>query len=75
MQSSHDDYSLKFKPTSKVSGGSNIPTLFPNHVKVASTKARSAIKAIRFAPMLATSLMEAEAPALAASIILRSGLK
>ncbi len=42
---------------------------------MASTKARRAMNAMRFAPMLATSLIEAEAPADAASIMLRSGLK
>ena len=61
--------------TSNVSGGSNIPTLSPNQVKVALTKALRAMKAIRLAAILATRAMAVEAPVEAASIMFLSGLK
>ena len=61
--------------TSNVSGGSNIPTLSPNQVNVALTKALRAMKAIRLAAIFATRAMAVEAPAEAASIMFLSGLK
>ena len=63
------------KQTSNVSGGSNIPTLSPNQVSVASKKALRAMKAIRLAAIFATSAMAVEAPAEAASMMFLSGLK
>ena len=50
-------------------------TKLPNHEMIAFTNASMARKAIRLAAMLATSLIEAEAPAAAASRMLRSFLE
>ena len=51
------------------------PTKLPNHDKTALTNSNMAINAIRLAAMLATNLMEADAPAAAASNIFLSFLE
>ena len=51
------------------------PTLSPNQDNVALMNSSRAMNAMRHATMLATSLIAAEAPAEAASITLRWGLK
>ncbi len=70
-------FELHFPPvlTSNVSGGSKMPTRSPNQVSVASRKCSSAMKAIRFAAMLAISEMARDAPCDAASMMFRSELK